>query len=484
MACFPVYRTYFSLRGWNEFDQEAIDTAVVRALRRNPATEASIFDFIRRMLLPTREEGLAEEDFQRRVRFAMKFQQYTGPVQAKGLEDTAFYRYGPLLSLNEVGGDPIRFGRSLEEFHQANLERARCWPLSMLATATHDTKRGEDARARINVLSEIPEEWRRAVSRWARTNAGVRSQVVGAPAPDRSDEYLYYQTLLGAWPAECAEQPDAEFVQRMRNYMQKAALEAKVHTSWINPSEPYAAAVADFVQNTLAGPRSKRFLRLFLPLQQRIAWLGMLNSLAQGGLKIAAPGVPDFYQGTELWDLHLVDPDNRRPVDYERRQLCLKRMEPILNGWTVASGVREMLAHWQDGRIKFYLTAAGLRLRRRFLELFVEGEYLPLQAQGEKQNHVAAFARTRGSQTLVELVPRLVASLLGQQAGLPLGRETWQETRLVLPEEIAGCSYRNIFTRETMRPMQPSQPILPSGQWVLPVGDVLRILPVALLVNE
>ncbi|MBI4443248.1 MAG: malto-oligosyltrehalose synthase [Acidobacteria bacterium] len=477
VACFPVYRAYFSEQGWNEFDEKAIDTAIARALRRNPAMEPSIFGFLRQMLLPTRADCLSDSDYERHVRFAMKFQQYTGPVQAKGQEDTAFYRYAPLLSLNEVGGDPTCFGRSPDEFHRINRERLQSWPFSMLATSTHDTKRGEDARARINVLSEMPEEWRQMISRWARTNAGMRTVVEGLPAPDRNDEYLYYQTLLGCWPAEHTEEPDAEFVSRMRQYMQKATKEAKTHTSWIHPSEEYDAAVSQFVRRTLTGSHAKRFLGLFEPFQRRIAWLGMLNSLSQMALKIACPGVPDFYQGTELWDLNLVDPDNRRPVDYEQRRRLLEQMEPLLNGWSVASGVREMLTHWQDGRIKLYLTAAGLRLRRKFPKLLLEGDYLPLLAEGEKRNHVVALARALGSQTLLTLVPRLVAGLVGQQADLPPGRELWQETCLVLPPEMGDRTYRNIFTWETIRPVRQGE------RATVPVGDVLRLCPVAVLLS-
>ncbi|MBI4465398.1 MAG: malto-oligosyltrehalose synthase, partial [Acidobacteria bacterium] len=482
VACFPVYRTYFSLRGWNEFDQKAVDTAIARALRRNPAMEASIFGFIRRMLLPTRADCGSEEEFQRRARFAMKFQQYTGPVQAKGLEDTAFYRYAPLLSLNEVGGDPNRFGRSVEEFHRANRERLASWPFSMLATATHDTKTGGDVRARLNVLSEMPEEWRAAVNRWARINAGVRTSVQGDPAPDRSDEYLYYQALLGAWPLGHTEEPDADFVTRMQQYMQKATKEKKVHTSWINPSEEYDSAVAEFVRRTLTGSHSRRFLRLFVSFQEKVAWLGALSSLSQVTLKIASPGIPDFYQGSELWDLNLVDPDNRRPVDYDRRRQYLEQMEPLLNGTDPpmprADSVREMLTHWQDGRIKLYVTAAGLRLRRKLSSLFLEGAYIPLLAEGEKKDHIVAFARIHEGQRVIAVAPRLIAGLLQPEGVLPLGAELWQNTHFVLPNEAGSRSYYNLFTGE------PVQTTSEADRTVLRVCNVLTTCPVALLLGE
>ena len=483
VACFPVYRTYFSQAGWNEFDQKVIDTAVARALRRNPIMEASIFHLIRHMLLPTRADRVSESEFLRRTNFAMKFQQYTGPVQAKGLEDTAFYRYAPLLSLNEVGGDPSRFGRSPEEFHQTNLERLRSWPLSMLATSTHDTKRGEDARARLNVLSEMADEWRLALSRWARTNAGVRTTVEGQPAPDRSDEYLFYQALLGAWPAAGGEEPDADFVTRMRHYMQKATKEKKVHTSWIHPSEEYDMAVSEFVRRTLTGSHSRRFLKLFVPFQQRIAWLGMLNSLSQLTLKLAAPGVPDFYQGAELWDLNLVDPDNRRPVDFQQRRAYLDQMAPFLEHSDASQDrkvcIEEMLQHWTDGRIKLYFTAAGLYLRRRDPALLREGAYLPLSAEGDRKDHVVAFARIRNGSALIAVAPRLMVGLLERQSVLPVGGGVWRQTNIVLPGELAHQELHNVFTRESVRPLASGA----EGS-VLPVGNALATSPVALLLSN
>ena len=478
VACFPVYRTYFTPAGWDEFDQKTIDTALARALRRNPAMEASVFQFVRQMLPPERITELGEEEYQARVRFAMKFQQYTGPVQAKGLEDTAFYRYGPLISLNEVGGDPARFGCSPEEFHQANHQRRESWPLTMLATTTHDTKRGEDARARLNVLSEIPDEWRTILFRWARTNAGMRTLVDGKPAPDRSDEYLFYQALLAAWPAESGEAPAAGFVDRILQYMHKAIKEKKLHTSWIHPSEGYDNAMADFVHRTLTGSHSKRFLQYFVPFQQRIAFLGMVNSLAQVVLKMVSPGVPDFYQGTELWDLSMVDPDNRRPVDYGRRESFLKKLEPILcshNPETTNAIIEEMLTNWQDGRIKLYLTAAGLRLRQRDPALFLDGAYVPLSVEGENKEHVVALARSLGDQSVIAVVPRLVARLLGGSPILPVGPQVWKETMISLSPELPDHSYQNVFTNTRINPVGQSD------ERLLPVAEALAVCPVAIL---
>ena len=482
VSCFSVYRTYVSIQGWTEADQSLIDTAIARALHRNGSLGPSVFKLLRQMLLPTRADGIPEEEHQRRLRFAMKFQQFTGAVQAKGLEDTAFYRYVPLLSLNEVGGDPARFGRSPDELHQANRARLSSWPLTMLTTSTHDTKRGEDGRARLNVLSEVPGEWHTCLLRWARANDELRTTVNGAAAPDRSDEYLFYQALLGSWPAQCAEQPDAEFVDRLRQYMQKASKEKKVQTSWINPSVEYEDAVADFVRCTLTGSISKRFLKLFVPFQQRIARLGMLNSLSQVVLKIASPGVPDFYQGAELWDLNLVDPDNRRPVDFACRLQFLDQMEPLLNepcpSDRSTQAVGEMLEHWQDGRIKLFLTTAGLRLRRAFPQLFLEGAYVPLYAEGERKDHLVAFGRMLGTQTVIALAPRLVAGLAGAHKAIPVGREIWQETRIVLPPELASYRYRNVFTQERIMPVKLS------SQPQIPIAEALRISPVGIFLSE
>ena len=482
VACFPVYRTYVGPGGWSEMDEQVIDLAVSSALLRNPALEPSIFLFTRQMLLPERTPDISEEDYQRCLRFSMKFQQYTGPVQAKGVEDTAFYRYGPLLSLNEVGGDPERFGRTPEEFHLANAQRQKFRPMSMLTTSTHDTKRGEDARARINVISEIPEQWSSVISRWARSNASARTLVRGEHAPDRSDESLYYQALLGAWPAGVSGPPDRDFVERMRGYMQKAVKEKKTRTSWIHPSVEYDDAVSRFVERSLTGKNSRLFLALFLPFQERVAALGMVNSLSQLILKIGSPGVPDFYQGSELWDLNLVDPDSRRPVDFSVRERMLDGMQALLEDSSGPAAniqaVQEMLSHWQDGRIKLFCTAAGLRLRRRLANVFVGGDYIPLMPEGSAAQHIVAFARSAGNKRVVVIVPRLVAGLCGSGATLPTGPAVWHDTQVPLPKNWEGGGYRNIFTREVLRVPAAGE------REALRVADIFSALPVALLENN
>lgn len=470
VACFPVYRTYFNAAGWDEFDRRNVDAAVQAALYRNPVMETSIFHFIRSMLLPSSKPGLSAKEYESRVRFAMKFQQYTGPVQAKGVEDTAFYRYCPLLSLNEVGGDPGRFGDSVEHFHEVNRERLNKHPLSMSATSTHDTKRGEDARARINVLSEIPQQWREHVMRWFRINSSARTLRPGESYPDRSDEYLYYQALLGAWPAGLEAAPDRSFIDRMVSYMSKAIKEKKVHTSWINPSADYDTAVARFVEETLGGSRSKPFLEQFLPFQKQVARVGMVNSLAQLALKLTSPGVPDTYQNSERWDLNLVDPDNRRPVDFAKNTALL---EHLCVDNPPASATTELLEHWMDGRIKMFFTTQLLQLRRSQSKLFLFGDYRPLQAEGDAAAHVVAFARSLGGISVLTIVPRLVASLSGLN-GLPLGRAVWSDAALVLPPELPMARYRNIFTSEVVE--QRAQCLM--------IGDLLRHCPAGVFVSQ
>ena len=323
VACFPVYRTYISKRGFSTSDEMAIDEAIGQATRRNPNVDSSIFEFIREHICPACVEDESEEGSAQRLRFAMKFQQYTSPVQAKGMEDTVFYRYSPLASLNEVGVGTGRKATSAQEFHDANMHRMELWPDAMLTTSTHDTKHGEDARMRIHALTELPAEWKTNLLHWSQVNGTAKTAANGHPAPDPGDEYLYYQNLLGMWPP-CQEVADDEVVNRMKAFMSKAIKEAKVHTSWINPSNNYDAAVENFVEQTLRGPSSSAFLASFVPFAKRLATLAAWGSISQVALKLMSPGVVDTYQGGELWDLSLVDPDNRRPVDYATRHERLR----------------------------------------------------------------------------------------------------------------------------------------------------------------
>ena len=377
----------------------------------------------------------------------LKFQQTTGPVMAKGVEDTIFYVYNRLVSLNEVGGEPDRFGRSVAEFHRDNLARSERWPHAMLATSTHDTKRSEDVRARISVLSELPREWSGALGRWRRLNARHRRRVDGYAAPDRNDEYLLYQTLLGVWPFEPLDGAGrAELVERVQAYLLKATREAKVHTTWINPNQEYDQAVADFIAAMLDQRQNAAFLSSFEPLRHRVAHLGVFNSLSQTLLKLTTPGVPDIYQGTELWDFSLVDPDNRRPVDYERRVQLLKELRTQIarRRGSLAGLAKELLASREDGRVKLYLTQRALQFRSRCPTLFESGAYRPLEAEGAYGDRLVAFSREREETSVIVVAPRLVATLV-RDAELPLGSSVWGDTWLDLAAPPGTC-YRDLFS--------------------------------------
>jgi (1->4)-alpha-D-glucan 1-alpha-D-glucosylmutase len=495
IACFPVYRTYVSEHGVSHADRAIVDAAIMVARLKNPATDSSIFDFLRTVLLPQPPDGAVAEAgdmrYRQRLAVATRFQQYTAPVQAKGIEDTAFYRHSVLLSLNEVGGDPRRFGRTVASFHATNAHRREHWPLELNATATHDTKRGEDARVRVSALSEMPVDWRESVTKWMRINKGLRRLVDGEPSPDRGDEYHFYQALLAVWPPEAEHAlvpertPDA-LVERMRTYMNKAIREAKVHTSWVNPNHAYEEAASDFIQRVLVGEGAQRFLPAFVPFARRLAGLGMINSLAQLVLKLVSPGVPDFYQGTELWDLTLVDPDNRRAVDFGLRHTTLQSLEDLLRSTDVSvstnaarsTEVAALVDAWPDGRIKMFVTAAGLRLRRAHPELFRDGGYRAIDATGFGAVHVVACAREHGSDLVVAVVPRLLTTARISLRVDASATEGWQDTRLPLPDEWRGRIFRSVLTGARLKPIRTSQ-----GTWLM-ASQALAGCPVALLWGE
>jgi (1->4)-alpha-D-glucan 1-alpha-D-glucosylmutase len=403
----------------------------------------------------------------------MRFQQTTGPITAKGVEDTAFYRYNRLVSLNEVGGDPARYGEPVATFHERNARRLERWPESMLATSTHDTKRGEDVRARIDVLSEVPAPWAAEVRRWRGIARRWRREVEGHAAPDANDEYLLYQTLLGAWPARDEDETPETFTGRIVAYMEKATKEAKRRTSWINPREPYDRAMREFVTALLA-PDSP-FLPAFRPFQRLIAAHGAVNSLAQTLLKLTVPGVPDLYQGTELWDLSLVDPDNRRPVDFPRRRALLEALQARpSSGGDATTLCAELLAAWPDGRVKLYLTHRALTLRRERPRLFAAGGYRPLEGGGRHAEHLVALARTDAEAAVLVAVPRLTARLAGLTGRFPLGEAAWGETWIALPDDLAGV-YRDRLSGLTLASERHD------GRARLPAPALLAHFPVALL---
>jgi (1->4)-alpha-D-glucan 1-alpha-D-glucosylmutase len=486
VACFPVYRTYISAQGFSTTDEMAIDEAIGQARRRNPSIDYSIFEFIRSHICPVRQPEESEEDFADRLRFAMKFQQYTSPVQAKGMEDTVFYRYSPLASLNEVGTGTGRRATTPQEFHDANIHRMERWPNAMLTTSTHDTKRGEDARMRIHVLTELPEEWKSKLLQWSHVNEGAKTLVNGHPAPDRGDEYLYYQTLLGMWPP-LQKAPDDDTVNRMQAFMGKALREAKVHTSWVNPSNEYDAAVERFVQQTLCGKSSAEFLTSFVPFAERIANLAAWESVSQVALKLMSPGVIDTYQGGELWDLSLVDPDNRRPVDYETRRQRLHALtkdvfDPQLSFEQRSQAVASICQSWWSGDVKMLYVAQGLRLREKEPDLLLHGSYHPMSAEGPNSDHIIAFAREYHGKILLTVATRWFASLLPKPAALIDLKKSFQQTFVEIPKikTNTGMSikFANVLTGANV------DAAVVNGVVRLNVGESLNNLPAVWLIGD
>jgi (1->4)-alpha-D-glucan 1-alpha-D-glucosylmutase len=461
IACFPVYRTYVEPgHPVSEEDRAVIERAVTAAKRRNPALEESVFNFLRDILLFRFPENLDDEAREEHAHFVLKFQQSTGPIMAKGLEDTAFYVYNRLAALNEVGGEPQHFGIGLDEFHQRNFERQRDWPATLLATSTHDTKRSEDVRARMLAISEVPQLWRSSLQRWRVINRRWKRDLDEASAPDANEEYLLYQTLLGTWPVDGAGRaepsPTAEYIERIQAYMAKALKEAKINTSWIQPNQPWDSAMNDFVAGTLDPSPKNKFLPSFLPVAEEIARLGAINSLSQVALKLTTPGVPDIYQGNEIWDLSLVDPDNRRPVDYERRREMLRSVE-------TASPV-ELLQQWPDGRIKLLLTQRLLRFRRENPLLFQQGTYSPLTVTGAFAESCIAFVREHEGKWIAVLLPRL-----SSRVGFPPIGEAWKDTAVVLPGSLSREGAKELFTGSEVREDNGS----------VKLSDAMSVLPFA-----
>jgi (1->4)-alpha-D-glucan 1-alpha-D-glucosylmutase len=475
VACFPVYRTYVGEdSGVDERDRRYILQAVACAKRRNPTENASIYDFIADILLQKFAEYVAEPERPVQLAFVIKMQQVLGPVMAKGLEDTTFYVYNRLVSLNEVGGEPNRFGVTPEQFHAFNALRAKSWPRTLLGTSTHDTKRGEDVRTRIDALSEMPRDWGAALTGWTRRVDSLTRDVDGRKAPDRNELTLLFQTLVGMWPNGYDGLPPPQVLnqlsERLQQYMFKAVKEAKVNTSWINEDKSWEEAVKGFVKDLLSLPEKHAFWKKFLPFARRCAQIGLHNSLAQLAAKIASPGVPDIYQGCEMWDLSLVDPDNRRPVDYDLRRRYLRelaedrRPRPQL--------ARELYERWADGRIKLLVTQAGLRARRERGDLFTVGAYLPIEVRGTRAENVVAFARSHGGATAICIVPRLVSGLLDER-GL-LRTSELAETTVPVPEVRDGTVLVDAITGE--------QRAVRAG--AIAVSDAFATLPISLLVSR
>ncbi|WP_224365685.1 malto-oligosyltrehalose synthase [Hyalangium versicolor] len=477
IALFPVYRTYVD--GWrpelDARDVQYIEWTIARAKERNATTNVSIFDFLGDILLRRYPEHLNENERAVMLRFAMKLQQVTGPVMAKGLEDTSFYIYNRLVSLNEVGGEPEHFGTRAVSFHQRNRERAEHWPASLLTTSTHDTKRSEDVRARLNVLTELPQEWSERVERWSKLNAAHVSTLPGGAAPSRNDEYLFYQTIVGAWPmgGEPLSQTEHEDLQRrVREYMAKAIKEAKVRTSWTKPDADYDTAVARFVDGCFDWKKSAEFLEDVRQFKHRIEPAGQLNALGQLVLKLASPGVVDTYQGCELWDLSLVDPDNRRPVDYGLRAKLLDALDQESSG-NLLGLCAKLKAHMDDGRVKLYVLAQGLRLRQRQASLFRSGGYRELELTGPRERAAVALAREHGESVVLAVVPRFTLPALEGEGGLS---RAYEGTFVTLPDAYEGMMFRDVFTGREVRPERGT-----TGGVVLPLSPLLANFPVILL---
>jgi (1->4)-alpha-D-glucan 1-alpha-D-glucosylmutase len=470
-ACLRVYRTYTRDLTVAAADRGYILDALEAARRRNPNSNPAHFDFLGDVLLLREKVHLSPAQREARLAFVMRWQQFTGPIMAKGFEDTVLYIYNPLVSLNEVGGNPASSGISLATFHEFLQRRLSAWPHSLNATTTHDTKRSEDVRARVNILSEIPTEWGERLKRWMSWNRAKKKLLKGErEIPDRNEEILLYQTMLGAWPLQESEIP--EFRKRLRDYMIKATREARIHTRWTRPNVAHEKALAEFIRAVTETSDDNLFFKDFIEFQRKIAFYGAFNALSQLILKIAAPGVPDFYQGSELWDLRLVDPDNRGRVDFDKRSRWLEELEGDEEENSPAL-IEKLLKQWEDGRIKLFAMRKALDFRRAHQRLFSEGDYLPGEAIGAKKECVITFTRrTRNIHALV-IVPRFVTRVV---KGLkpPIGQKVWGRTAVVLPRK-SPQNWRNILTQEMCSAAHHE------GKRVLQVADALKSFPLALL---
>jgi (1->4)-alpha-D-glucan 1-alpha-D-glucosylmutase len=521
IACFPAYRTYVRSHGWDvdAEDHNRISIAIRLAKRRNPTTARALFDFISSVLLLEFAATLEKERREEWREFALKFQQVTGPATAKGVEDTAFYRYYPLLSLNEVGGEIVPTANSVEEFHRLMQRRQLDWPHSLSASSTHDTKRGEDLRARVHVLSQVPERWRDLLEQWDECVQPHLRDVDGELAPNRAEQYLLVQTLVGTWPLSGPQSADwPEYRNRIRQFMEKALREAKQNTSWSNPASEYEQAVLNFVDDTLDESQSQERIALIDSFVRSIADAGYQNSISQLILKACVPGVPDFYQGTEYWDYSLVDPDNRRPVDFSSR---IEQLQVL--GQQFASDAKQcvdsLAASWPEPTIKLFMTWRLLGLRQEFPDVFRYGSYTPLEVHGPYRDHVIAFARSHEDCWVVVIVPRMLP-VVGWNNVDPVAAGDsavgWSDTNVHLPAE-AGLTFRNALTdrflwtsdlqNEAMQEMDsitamhshevlesdaldvpiagaaPSSMTLLKEQTIIRLADVLQPWPFAVLVS-
>ncbi|MDD5462264.1 MAG: malto-oligosyltrehalose synthase [Methylococcales bacterium] len=469
VACFPVYRTYINSQIVSKKDSQYIHWAIDQAKQRSQAADKTVFEFIRAILLMEHNTAVAATDL---LKFIMKLQQYTAPVMAKGYEDTALYQYNRLISLNEVGGDPRQMGSSVNAFHHFNLERIKKWPHTMLCLSSHDTKHSADMRARVNVLSEIPELWQEAVLRWRRMNK-FQKRKMSLAVISRNDEYLFYQVLIGTWPLYLLNDSEMmAYQERIQNYMLKAIREAKQYTSWLNPNEDYERAVSQFICRCLNVNISSVFLNDFTEFERRIRKPGLYNALAQSLLHLTSPGVPDIYQGHELWQFTLVDPDNRRPVDFNKYRQLLNEMDATLAKPDLDRPmlISSLLANREDGRIKLFVIMQTLRFRRQYAALFRNGEYLKITIHGLGSDHLLAFARKDQHNFVIIVVPRLIAHLLNEESL----HNAWADTWLEIPQK-APRHYQELFSQNqvTARPVE--------DYLQLYAQDLFKLFPLGLL---
>jgi (1->4)-alpha-D-glucan 1-alpha-D-glucosylmutase len=468
-ACLGIYRTYIRNVELPPAAMQYIEEAVAEARTRAPHLSAACYDFVREVLLLENPPQVLADQREARLHFVMRWQQFTGPIVAKGFEDTALYVYHPLLSLNEVGGNPRPSqAPSLDAFYKFLEARRQRWPGTLDATTTHDTKRSEDVRARLNVLSEIPEEWQQHLEHWAELNAQYKEENGGQAAPDRNEEYFIYQTLLGVWPLD--QEAHATLLQRVQEHLIKATREAMVHTRWTRPNEAHEKALTNFAAKILA-PENHAFIGDFREFQRNIAYYGMVNGLSQALIKIASPGVADFYQGSELWDLRMVDPDNRGAIDFERRKAALKQiaqLEPANR-----DALADIVDHWCDGRIKLYVISQALRFRREHANVFTEGEFIPLQSAGCHAPNVIAFLRRTSSESVLIAAPRWLTQV-AQNESPDSGKRDWCDTRIILPND-SPQQWTSVLS--SLRLKCESR----EGAPCLTLNNLLRDFPVALL---
>jgi (1->4)-alpha-D-glucan 1-alpha-D-glucosylmutase len=466
MAFFPVYRSYITPENFETADYTYIKESVKKALERNPALVHEL-KFIEHFLTYAPTDHFIDLEIEDRIQFIMRFQQFTGPLMAKGFEDTSLYIYNRLISLNEVGSKPDKFGITPDEFHSFNLIRAKQWPYTMNATSTHDTKRGEDIRARLNVLSEIPAVWQKKIKSWTRLNENKKKIIDKKTVPDCNDEYLLYQTIIGAFPY--FENEYIDFKTRVKDYMIKAVREAKVYTQWIKPDTAYENACLEFIDAILTDFENSEFMSDLLLFQKKVAFYGVFNSLSQVLIKMTSPGVCDFYQGSELWDLSMVDPDNRRYVDFEKRKVYLEELKNK-EKLDILRLLNELSQNKEDGKIKMYLVYRILTLRKDLPELFLNGEYIPLEVKGKFKNNIISFARKLKKKITITIVPRFLTGLLNE--GESLTGDIWHDTSVYLPAGFPE-DWTDMITCQGLKSKKNIR-----------INAALKYFPVSLLVSD